>query len=82
MVKLYYQAFKLQDPDDYSLQTRNGRAVVKMVKGKPRGARAKWLIDVARYVDDSQEWRRRYPNGVREGITSATTVAQVLSFGD
>ena len=81
LVRLYYQAFHLQDPDDYSLQTRNGKPTVRIVNGVPRGARAKWLIDIAQYVDDSQEWRRRYPNGVREGITSSTTVERVLSFG-
>lgn len=81
VVQLYYQAFKQGDPDDYTLRTRNGRPVVRQVDGKPEGARAKWLIDIANYVDDSQEWRRRYPNGVRDGITSATTVERVLSFG-
>lgn len=67
MAKLYYQAFKLGDKDDYSIQTRKGRPIVRIGKdGKPRGAKAKWLIDVAGYVDDASEWRQRYPTGHRE----------------
>lgn len=65
IARLYYQAFKQGDPKDYSIQTRNGKPVVRMKDGKPVGAKAKWLIDVAGYVDDVDEWRRRYPNGVR-----------------
>lgn len=65
MAKLYYQAFKQGDPNDYSIRTRNGKPVVTTKDGKPVGAKAKWLIDVAGYVDDSEEWKRRYPAGAR-----------------
>lgn len=65
IARLYYQAFKLGDKDDYSIQTRNGKPIVRMVNGKPKGAKAKWLIDVAGYVNDAEEWKRRYPAGHR-----------------
>lgn len=83
IVKLYYQAFKKGAPDDYNLVTnRLGQPTVAVDdKGVPHGAKAKWLIDIANYVDDSDEWRRRYPSGVRDGIMSSTSVSQVLSFG-
>jgi hypothetical protein len=32
----------------------------------PNSAKARWLIDVAGYVRDLDEWRRRYPNNRRE----------------
>lgn len=64
--RLYYQAFKLSDPKDYSIQTSKGRPVVRKGKdGKIKGAKAKWLIDVAGYVGDAEEWKRRYPSGTR-----------------
>lgn len=64
--RLYYQAFKQSDPKDYAIRTRRGRPVVTTGKdGKIRGAKAKWLIDVAGYVGDAEEWKRRYPQGVR-----------------
>jgi hypothetical protein len=66
MARLYYAAFKESDPKDYGIQTSKGRPIVRRGKdGKPKGAKAKWLIDVAGYVGDADEWRRRYPNGVR-----------------
>lgn len=62
--RIFYQAFKEGDTDDYRLRLRNGRPVVRMVDGKPVGAKAKWIIDVAGYVD-VDEWKERYPRGRR-----------------
>lgn len=61
--RLYWQAFGPKaDAKDYKVRTRNGKPVV----GKDgKGAKAKWLIDVAGYVGDVDEWKMRYPNGVR-----------------
>jgi hypothetical protein len=62
--KTYYQAFVQGDKDDYSLRKSHGNRVVKIVDGKPRGAKAKWIIDYAGYIDE-EAWRERYPRGRR-----------------
>lgn len=48
--RLYYQAFKVEDSKDYSVNS----------------AKAQWIIHHLGYVQDEEEWQRRYPRGVRE----------------
>lgn len=65
--KLFYQAFREGNPDDYRLRrNKAGDLVVRMRGGKPQGAKAKWIIDVAHYVDQD-EWRQLYPKGKQKG---------------
>lgn len=64
--RTYYQAYKEGEPNDYTLHKRGGKLVVTIKDGKPSGAKAKWVIDYAGYVDEA-EWRRRYPRGRRRG---------------
>lgn len=62
--RLFFQAFKTGGKDDYRVY-RNRRGEL-IVRPDGRGARAKWIIDVAGYVADYDEWRQRYPHNVRE----------------
>jgi hypothetical protein len=64
MAKLYRQAFYTSPKDDYSVHVRRGKVVV-LPDG--RGAKAKYLIEVAEYVDDVAQWRNLYPTGSRYG---------------
>lgn len=64
MAKLYYQAFHSGDQDDYSIVTNAAGNIIVGPNGK--GAKAKWLIEVAGYVRDAADWRNRYSNNVRE----------------
>ncbi len=64
MAKLHRQAFYTSPKDDYSVHVRRGRVVV-LPDG--RGAKAKYLIEVAEYVDDVAQWRNLYPTGSRYG---------------
>jgi hypothetical protein len=64
MAKLHRQAFSTSPKDDYSVHVRRGKVVV-LPDG--RGAKAKYLIEVAEYVDDVAQWRNLYPTGSRYG---------------
>lgn len=64
MAKLHRQAFYTSPKDDYSVHVRRGKVVV-LPDG--RGAKAKYLIEVAEYVDDVAQWRNLYPTGSRYG---------------
>lgn len=63
--KLFYQAFKQGDPNDYRIRRTQGRLTVKMQDGKPVGAKAKWFIDVIGLMD-ADTWRQLYPRGRRD----------------
>jgi hypothetical protein len=64
---ILYQAFVLGDEDDYSITVRNGEPQITYVNGKPKGARAKALIDVLGFVGSAEEWLVLYPTGSRFG---------------
>lgn len=61
--RLYYQAFKEGPKNDYKAYTN---AQGELVTRRGRGARAKWLIEKAGYVDSYDAWLALYPNGKRE----------------
>jgi hypothetical protein len=63
----YYEAFALSDEDDYSVHMRNGHpTIVYDEDGKPRGAKAKVLIEMG-LVPSAAAWRRLYPTRTRFG---------------
>lgn len=61
--RLYYQAFKGGPANDYRAYVN---AEGEMVTRRGRGARAKWLVEKAQYVESYEAWLELYPNGKRE----------------
>lgn len=63
--RLFYQAFKQGDKNDYRIRRTHGQLAVKMQNGKPVGAKAKWFVDVEGLMD-ADTWRILYPRGRRD----------------